>query len=391
VTVLAGTVRAPRAYMLFQGQQFVPTSLSVEMSTYRQSDSFSVSLALDATPGFQEDFWASLTTTAVSIFATNDATEGGYVQLFVGNVDDVELDFVSRRVRVRGRDLGSVLLETNTSEQFQNQSVTQIVNTIAQRVGLTANVQVPSNDMQGDVYQTDYSVDTEQDTLMNVLTRLAQRSGCVFWIDGTTLNFVPPDAVTGPTFVVQYQAPTPSSIAQGNFVSLVATRSYRLSRSIKIRTKSWQLKQKNGLISEYMMPGSVTGTLVHDYKAPNLTKQQADAFTQQRLNEISSREKTLTLSLPGDITLTPECPVQLIGTGTEFDQTYIVSRVEHYFEQGSGYRMSVNVRNKDMSRTAQQTSGDNDETSYGTPPTDSDAGTSTGGNSGTDSSPDAGL
>lgn len=365
MAVFAGTVRAPRAFLSFLGQQFVPTSLSVEMTTYRQSDGFAATIPLDL--GFGEAFWASLPSTAVDILATNDANEGGYVQLFRGNIDDVELDFASRRVRIRGRDLGAVLLETNTSEQFQNQSVTEIVNTIAQRVGLTAIVQVPSDDKQGDFNHTDYSVDTEQDTLMNVLTRLAQRSGCVFWINGTTLNFVSPDAVTGPTFVVEYVPPTPASIAQGNFVSLVATRSYRLSRSIKLRTKSWQLKQKKGLISEYNMPGSIGGHLVHEYKAPNLTKQQADAFTQQRLNEISSREKTLTISLPGDVALTPECPVQLIGTGTAFDQTYIVSRVEHFFEQGSGYRVSLNVRNKDAARKATQSSGqgDSSETSYG--------------------------
>jgi phage protein D len=227
------------------------------------------------------------------------------------------------------------------------------VQTLASRVGLTANVSVPSNDKVGLIYKTDTARITEQDTLMNVLTRLAQRSGCIFWINGTVLNFVPATAVTGPNYQINYIRPTPASIASGNFVTLRTQRSYRLAKNIKVRTKSWQMKPKQVISSEFNMLGSVGGNLVHEYKAPNLTKQQADAFTQQRLNEISSREKTVEISLPGDINLTPENPVVLTGTGTAFDQTYIVSRIGHSFSQ-QGYRMNVSVRNKDKSRNATQ-------------------------------------
>lgn len=355
-----GILRAPRAYLQVSAGNITPTEVSYEMTTYRKSDGFSARVALDSNAGMDEIYWSNLTETAVTIFATNDANNGGFVPAFVGNIDDVDIDFLTRTAMIRGRDLGAALLETNSTEPFVNQSTTQIVNQIAGRVGLTAVVSVPSNDRIGAIYKTDNTRTISQDTLFNILTRLAKRAGCIFWINGKVLNFVPPEQVTGQPFTIQYQRPTPVTIAQGNFVTLQASRSYRLSRDIKVRTKSFQLKQKKGLVSEYNMAGSVSGSIVHEYRAPNLTKQQADAFTQARLNDISSLEKKLQIGMPGDVNVTPECPVNLIGTGTEFDQEYIISRVSHSFSQNGGYRMSMSVRNKDKDRTAEQTSGASD-------------------------------
>jgi phage protein D len=353
--MVAGIVRAPRAFLSVVGGNMTPTELAVEMTTYRKADTFSAHVPLDAVPGLDEFFWSDLPSTQITINATNDATTGGYLPLFVGNVDDVDIDWGARVARVSGRDLGAALLETKTTEKFQNQTTAQIVKTIAQRIGLTANVQVPSGDRVGLVYKTDYARITDQDTLMNVLARLAQRSGCVFWISGTTLNFMPDTSLaTLPPFVINYIAPTPASIAQGNFVTLRTRRNYVLSKTIQLRTRSWQLKQKQTISSEYNMPGSVSGNLVYEYRAPNMTQEQANAYTQARLNELSSREKTVDIDLPGDVTLTPEMQVQLVGTGTSFDQLYTINRVSHHFSQGGGYRMFVSTRNRDHKRSAKQ-------------------------------------
>lgn len=335
------------------------------MTTYRKADTFSARLPLDAAPGLDEFYWSNLPDTSITIFATNDSQQGGYVPLFIGNIDDIAINWNTRLVHVSGRDLGAALLETKTTEKFLNQNTTQIVQTIAGRVGLTANVQVPSNDRVGLVYQTDYARVTDQDTLFNVLARLAQRSGCVFWISGTTLNFVPDtDLATEPPFVVTYAPPTAASFAQGNFISLRTRRNYVLGKNIELRTRSWQLKQNKVVSSQFNMAGNVSGNLVYEYRSPNMTKQQADAFTEARLNEISSREKIVDIDMPGDVTLSPEKQLQLVGTGTQFDQLYTLNRVSHSFSQEGGYRMTASTRNRHTGRTAKQaaTAGTNETT-----------------------------
>jgi late control gene D protein (GPD) len=350
-----GILTAPRAYLTIGGFQVVPIEVAVEMTTYRKSDTFSAHISLDTTPGIDEFFWSAITNTSVQILATNDANQGGYTLMFTGNVDVVDIDFVKRTAHIAGRDLGAALLETKTSEQFQNQTTEQIVQTIASRVGLTANVSVTSNDPVGLVYNTDNVRITDQDVLFNVLTRLAQRNGCIFWINNTTLNFMPESQLSGGEYNITYQPPTPYSVANGSFISLKARRNYVLARNITVQTQSWQLKQKQVINSQFQMNGSVNGNIDYTYRAPNMTKTQADAFTNGRLNDLSSQEKTLEIEMPGDITLTPEMSVVLIGTGTSFDQSYTLSRVSHTISQ-DGYRMMLSTRNHDTQRKITQIS-----------------------------------
>lgn len=359
---MTGMVRAPRAVLAVSGGNIIPIEVTVEMTTLRKSDKFSARISLDSSPGLDEVYWSALTDNSITVNATNDINQGGLSPLFLGHVDTVDIDWQNRTAHISGRDLGAALLETKTTEEFLNQTTAQIVTAIAGRVGLTANVSVPNSDMVGLVYKTEYSRITDSDVLMNVLSRLAQRAGCVFYISGKTLNFLPASQLNGNVFTVSYQRPTQSDFATGNFITLSTHRNYVLGKNLKVRTRSYQLKQKKVVDSQYNMPGTVTGDLVHEYRAPNMTKQQADIFTQNRLNEISSREKTLEISMPGDISVGPNTPIALVGTGTAFDQTYVISRVSHSFSQSNGYRMTISTRNKDKARKAAQATAGTDET-----------------------------
>lgn len=349
-----GVLRAPRAVLSLSGGVITPMEVEVEMTTYRKADTFTAKVSLDSTPGMDEFFWSALTDSSVTILATNDANFGGLAPLFTGNVDVVDIDFVARTAHISGRDFGAKLLETKTNETFLNQNTQQIVQTICSRVGLTANVQLPDSGKVGLIYKTDNARTTDQDSLFNLLTRLAQRAGCIFYVTGTTLNFLPADSVTGAPFVVTYIPPTPLTIAQGSFVALRARRNYVLGRKISVRTRSWQLKQKQAVDSEFDSNGSLNGAVQYEFRAPNMTKDQADAHSKGRLNDIVSQEKTLEIDVPGDTSVTPERPIVLVGTGTAFDQTYILSRVRHTFSQGGGYRMQLSTRNKDKGRSISQ-------------------------------------
>lgn len=349
------TVRAPRAVLTVNGIQITPVECEIRENTHHQADTFGATMALDDGSGANERFWADLNSITCTVQATNDYAAGGWVTKFDGKIDDVELDLFHRVVRVTGRDRVSDLLDTKTNEQWQNRTTAEIVTDIAGRVGLTANVVIPSADKSGLIYKDDYNRESDNDVLWNVLVHLAQREGCAVFIKpgSGVLSFLPVDQLGGSTFVVNYVAPTPFSIASGNFTALSLRRGFAVSKNVKVRVKSYALKGKKSISSEWVSNGTVKGEAAYNYRVPNLTKTQADKLAKNRLDEILRQEKGVQVDMPGDVKLDPTFMLQLAGTGTSFDQSFIISSIVHRFGE-AGYRMVVDVRNQDRNRTKTQ-------------------------------------
>ena len=350
-----GIARAPRAFLVVNGLRNIPIDCRVDQNALSRTNEFSANLALDATPGMDESFWSTVSNINVSVQATNDATLPGFSELFRGRIDEIEIDWFARSVNVRGRDSSSDLMEMKTTEQFKNLTSAEIVSEIASRVGLTADVSIPNADRVGLIYETDYDRITDQDVLFNVLVRLADREGCTFFVAGSTLIFKPADQLGGTAFTVNYRRPTPATFASGNFTRLRTTRNAPLAKNVNITVNSWRLKQKQAIKSAWSATGSVSGNSNYTFEAPNLTKQQADKIAKNRLNDITSREKTIEVDVPGDVTVSPVNSLVLTGTGTPFDQSYIISGVLHDFA-ASGYRMTIAGRSRDSGRTITQSS-----------------------------------
>jgi phage protein D len=226
------------------------------------------------------------------------------------------------------------------------------VQDIAGRVGLTADVVVANPDKVGLIYKDDYNRISDQDVLFNVLTRLAQREGCMMFVSKNRLVFKPEDQLGGSTYTLTYTRPTPMSFATGNFITLKASRNLAAAKNVTVNVKSWQQKQEAQIESEYQSNGP-GGDLTYTYRAPNLTKQQADKIAKGRHDEAVGRERNLSIDAPGDVNLDPEMTLALTGTGTGFDQSYVIASITHRF--GDGYRMSISTRNKDKNRKGKQT------------------------------------
>lgn len=354
------TVRAPRAVLTVNGIQITPVECEIRENTHHQADTFGATMTLDGTDA-DERFWLDLNSITCTVRATNDYAAGGWVTKFDGKIDDVDVDLFHRVVRVTGRDRVSDLLDTKTNENWLNRTTVDIVTDIAGRVGLKANVVLTSADemfgfgKSGLTYKDDYNHESDNDVLWNVLVRMAQREGCAVFIKpgSGVLSFLPVDQLGGSTFVVNYVAPTPFSIASGNFTALSLRRGFAVSKNVKVRVKSYQLKGKKSISSEMVSTGKVPGESAYDYRIPNLTKDQADKVAKNRLDEILRQEKGVQVDMPGDVTLDPSYMLQLAGTGTSFDQSYIISSVVHRFGE-AGYRMVVDVRNQDRDRTKTQ-------------------------------------
>lgn len=346
--------RKPRILVNLAGIDSSPMEASISTSSHRNADTFSATLALDAVPGLDERFFADSSSIPVIITATNDVDAGSWVTMFTGTVDVPAINWMVRRVIITGRDKSQALIETKTTEKWLNKTSEEIVNDIASRVGLTADVSIENPDKVGLITKDDYNRISNQDVLWNVLTVLADREGCAVFVKQDRLIFKPIDNLGGGVLEVMYQRPTPESFASGNFINLSTSRNLSVSKNVKVSVKSWQQKQKKAINSAFSSSGKGSDKLDYTYRVANATKQQADKIAKGKIGEITGRERLLDIDMPGDVNASPEQTLSLFGTGTTCDQDYIISEIAHRWEFESGYRMTINARNKDKSRTITQ-------------------------------------
>jgi phage protein D len=355
VASLASSLRQPRAFLTIAGAQLTPIECSVNVSLHQSADTFYAKLPLDNDAGLDETFWADTAPIPITINGTNDVSQGGLTALLVGQVDEPQIDFTNRLVMIKGRDLTAKLTDLKTSEKWQNLSNKDIINQLAGRAGLTVSFS-GDTDQSGLQFDQDTNEISDLDACWNVIVACAKHLGCIAFIKGTTLYIQPLDQQASSFFKVNYQRPTPGQIASGNFTTLLCARNLNLAKDASITMKSWQHKQGKTITSKLESKGKGKGTdqskLLYEFRAPNLTKEQQDRTAKSHLRETLSHERVVTLgNLPGDVTVNPATMgLMLSGTGTAFDQNYIISTVAHHFSFGSGYAMDIGAHNQDGSR-----------------------------------------
>lgn len=340
-----GYIRHPRVVVVVNGLPVVPIECDVYVSQHQSSDTFHATLPLD-TPG--DSFWADTAPMDVQIMATNNYLTGAWVEMIQGSVDHVDCNFTKRTAMIRGRDRTAKLTDTKTTEKWQNKKPEEIITELAGRAGLGAQILGQSKDKAGLKYKDDYNRISEHDNLWNVIVRLAKHMGCIAFVKGNNLVVRPFDGGFEGQYTITYTRPTGLSPAQGNVVDLSCTRNLNLSKTVKVNHKSWQHKEGKGIESEYQSSG-VGGELEYTFKAANLTKAQQDQLCETKLNEILSHERTPIIKSYGDVNINPMMKLILTGTGTGFDQEYIMNSIHHHWDD-HGYKMDINVRNKDKKR-----------------------------------------
>ncbi|MBV9984498.1 hypothetical protein [Bradyrhizobium sp.] len=349
-------VTAPRVYLAINGASVVPVECSVHISLHQSADTFYAKIPLDNDAGLDETFWADTAPVPISILATNDVNSSAYTTLLVGNIDEPQIDFRERAVGIRGRDLTGALTDLKTSEKWQNRSNKDVITDIAGRVGISVTFN-GDTDQAGLQYDQDYSEISDSDSCWNVIVSCAKRLGCIAFVKQQTLFVQPLDFAPQSFFEVNYQRPTPAQIASGDFVSLFCARNLNLAGDASLTVQSWQHKQGKTITSKHKSKGTGNGKLDYIFRGANMTKEQQDRIGKNLLKQTLSHERVITLNrLPGDVTLNPATMgLRLSGTGTGFDQDYIISTISHQFDAAAtGYSMDIGAHNQDKKRGAPQ-------------------------------------
>jgi phage protein D len=351
----------PRGMVQINGERVIGlVSFDVDNNSFFQADTFRLTLALSAQPanrGF--DYWASQTSLQAELLLGYPQNVDGYTKsdlksLLVGYVDDIEFDPLRDEITMAGRDLTSLLIDKKRSIAFTNLRSSDIAAQMAADVGLKTNI-AATKVFQGTMNQIVKALTNDRATYWDTLTKLAQIEQYNVWVSGTTLNFQPKQS-NQDAYVLQYQAPGQQAYMAGNFTAMKFSRNLSVTRGVKVTVRSFVQKTGKAVtasatrsrVTNSTTSGvGKTGLPVAEYffTFPNMTADQAQAKATALAQEISQHEVNLEAEMPGDDLLTPQVQVNVVGTGTKFDQIYYPASIQRRYSLDEGYRMHLRAKN----------------------------------------------
>lgn len=327
-------------------------SFEVTNASHFAADTFRISASIGALPaGVGEAYWAQSVGDELEIYAgfKDQSGQGQPKKLIYGQVDDIEYDPVGRSITLSGRDLSARFIDNRTAEQFQDQTASQVVQTLAARRGLKASVTATTTRV-GTYYELYHLRLTKDQAEWDLLMFLAEQESFDLWVSDETLNFQPPVPLSADPYVLTW-----SDQGQGqrnaNFEDLKLHRSQTLAKDIIVKVISWNQAQettvtsiaKRSVANKSQRVGGDAQTFT--FHPPNLNKQQADKFAAAKAEEITQHERVITGRLPGDNLMSNRSLIKLTGTGTAWDQMYFVDTVTRRMSVTEGYAMDFRAKN----------------------------------------------
>ena len=332
---------------------------SVESNNFYSADTFRVTFACNSLPKDRDAAWLSSQLEAtIEIFAgfpldPENYSSSNLESLIYGNVDDVSYDPVNGIISLSGRDLTSKFIDNKTTEKFVNQTSSEIATLLAFRNGLNPVV-TQTTAKAGKYYEIDHVNLADQRSEWDLLTYLAHIEGFSIYVRGRDLYFAPKEEAKD-VYTVEF---SPANDQRGystlNAKQISFSRNLVVAKGIVVTIRSWNAKQKAGFTVSYpskprtISPGASSPareSQIYSYTIANLSSEAALQRAQKLHEEITQHEMKLEMQLPASTELTFESVINMIGTGTAFDQKYYPDSINRRMDMSSGYTMSVSAKN----------------------------------------------
>jgi phage protein D len=317
----------------------------VHNNGFYQADRFSVSFAVNALPtDHKEDWFAQQQEINVEIFAGFPADPENYdasqlQSLIYGMVDEVEYDPVARVIHLSGRDMTAKMIDAKTTAVYVNRKSSDIATMIATKYGLNPKV-TPTAKMAGKYYELVHAHLHHQRSEWDLLCFLAQMEQFSVYVSGHDLHFEPLPVDTAEPYVLQWQ----SNPFTFNGTHLRFMRSLTLAKGAQVTVQSFS--QKTGKVINQVYPtGAASNAQKYIYRFANLNAEQALQKAQALHKEITLHEVKLSAEMPADNILTAQNTLQVVGTGTVYDQKYFPDEIRRSMSMDRGYTMSVSAKN----------------------------------------------
>jgi phage protein D len=345
------TWREPRLRLLANG---LPIQGAVEAdvlsNNHYAADRFNAIVALGVDLWASAAYWASQTDILLDVQFSLD---GGatYTSLIQGLVDTVTIDVLTQSLRIEGRDLTATMIDNRSQETFANHTSSEIATILAQRHKLTPVVTRTTTPV-GRYYQNEHdrvalNQFSRSMTEWDLLIFLAGQEGFDVFVSGTSLYFQPAAGSSAVPFTV-----TPADVQD-----LRLERSLTLARDIVVTVKSWNSRQQNAFTQTVRasgkrnVGGSGTGGGTagppqhYVFVRPNLTMNDALKLAQQKAAELAQHERVWEATMPGDLILNPRTSIQLVGTASDFDQTYFIDVIDRHISMEHGFVQRIRAKN----------------------------------------------
>ncbi|MEF9481386.1 contractile injection system protein, VgrG/Pvc8 family [Ralstonia sp. 1B3] len=352
-------VRQPRTIVKVGGERVAAcVSWSVLSNSYEQADTFQVTFATAALPPDRDANWFSgqpeLLVEIFAGFPLNPVQydEANLESLIYGRVDTVELDPVSAQLTLSGRDLTALFIDEKVTLQFQNMTASKVAEKLAAAHGLQA-IGPETKRPIGKSYAHDNVSLTAQRTEWDLLAALAREEDFLCAVSGKTLYFGP--RLQGPALPYEFRWTIgEKGNPAANVSSLQLLRDLTVAKGVTVEARSWNAKQGKKFTARYSnAPGGGKGQKpTHTVERNGLDQAGVKRLARQKYDEVAQHEMKLRARLPADHLLTTNDTLRLTGTGTNFDQDYLIDSVTRTMSLTDGYVMEVSAKNinKDTSQ-----------------------------------------
>jgi phage protein D len=330
-------VRAPRAQITIGGQSFDVLKAQVNQEATKRSSGMVASCALNSFPGGDE-FFAALSDNKGGVTIDD-------LQVVDGEWNDVSINYETALVHLKGQDGSIILHQKKSSEKFNNQTRSDIVNTIAQRNGFQAQV-AQATLMAGKLFQIDWAKLTDGVSDAAILHKLAELSGARWWVKNKVLYFKGKGDISS-NYIVHYQAGN-SGPASGDFIALEVLLNLQAAKTTEVNVLSWNQKKKQTFSSQKRILG-MQGPLIYNYRTPGMEQDHVDDLAKNKAEEIARHAIEVHVTLVGDPTIDVGMGLQL--NGTAFAQTLEMDHISHSISE-HGYTMAITAKSAGEGRSA---------------------------------------
>lgn len=335
---IASGVRQHAAWLEAAGQRWPLEHGHASLAATRESSSFHGGFPMSLSGA--EDAFANADSLDASIIVMAGS---GETTLVKGELDTAEFDYDTRVIRFSGRCKSTKLHTELTNEKFLNQNPDQIIQKLAQRAGLSANVSEMSL-KAGRIWNQDWVKITDNVTLAAAIHKLTEFMGARWWVDANGVLQVKGVGDTSGVYTINYQEM--AGIIQSDALGLRVRRNYQAGKDIEVTVQSWNQKEAKAYTSKKTIKGK-GGTAKYNYTINGLTQKHVDKHASARAVDHAKHELALMAHLVGDPSCVAGMGLQL--TGTAFAQMFEIDQVDHEFGM-RGYRMSVTARNFGQNR-----------------------------------------
>ena len=244
-----------------------------------------------------------------------------------GEINEVSFDYVSGMIHVSGQDKSKKLHAVKSAEKWVNKKPHEIITDLAERVGLSANVD-PTTAYAGRIVENDYAKLTDGVSYAAILHKLCEFMGAHWYVDQQgTLN-VKSTVNNEPAYVISYSRDPSSGRIVADVLSLQIMRNVMAGKPFNVTVNSWNARKKMAFTGSYSVGGN-GATQNYTYHLPGLTKDQATQHAKAKASDHAHHEVQVVAELVGDPSITIAQPLRLVGTS--FAQSFTIDSIEDNF------------------------------------------------------------